>query len=95
MDKNNNKITSHHNFYAVMDFYPEKELSLSDNEHSFVNTSNQFFTNGVKALEVYLNSPRDYTQLATGETLEELKQDMINVTKSINNIIKEYDVSNH
>lgn len=93
-DKSDNIITSHHNFYAVMDFQHETDLNLSDDDHSFVNTRNQYFTNGPKALNTYLSSFNEYVQLATGDTLEELKENMTNINKNINEIIKSYGLHN-
>lgn len=81
-------ITPHHNFYAVMIFNTEQNLSISNDDQSLLNTSNIFFTNGTKAIEAFLHSPHQYTRLATGETSKELKSNMKSIINSINKYLK-------
>lgn len=74
----------HHNYYAVMEFRTEQQLHLSDNSRSFVNTYNHYYRNGVEAMEKLLHANNPHTIIATGETIVDLRQNMIKQTKLFN-----------
>ena len=74
----------HHNYYAVMEFRSEQQLGLSYNYNSYVNTNNRYYRNGVKAMEDFLHAQNRNTIMATGENIQELRQDMIKQTKLFN-----------
>ena len=78
----------HHNYYAVMEFRTEQQLGLSNNPNSYVNTINHFFHNGVETMRFFLHTNNSNTIIATGDTMEELKRDMIKQTKLFNVIKK-------
>lgn len=74
----------HHNYYAVMEFRTENELGLSYDNTTLLNTKNHYFRNGVKAMEEFIHNPNQNISLASGETVLDLKKDMIKNIKDIN-----------
>lgn len=75
---NNGGIKKH----ALMLFRTEKELGISDCEDSFINTENLYFTDGTLAIAEYLRNPCKYSQLVSGETIEELVDNMTQMEKN-------------
>ena len=73
----------HHNYYVVMEFRTEQELGLSYDSTSLLNTRNHYYHNGVKAMEDFIHNPNPNIRIATGETMSELKQDMIKHIKQM------------
>jgi len=75
----------HQNFYAVMEFRTEQELSLSYDSTSLLCTNIHYFRNGVKAMGEYLYNPNPNIKMATGDTAQELKKDILRKIRQINN----------
>lgn len=61
-------------YYAVMLFYRASEIgiSLGNQKDFWVNSSTQFFTNGLRAFEYYADTPCPASQLLEADSPEEL-----------------------
>lgn len=67
--------------YALMLFYTEMELGISQKPNTWINFGNQYYENGIEALEAYANTPCPASQLIDAESKEELlvkMNDMLN-----------------
>ena len=53
-------------------FYTEMELGISQKPNVWINYGNQYYENGVEALEAYANTPCPASQLIDAENKEEL-----------------------
>lgn len=65
--------------WALMLFFTELEMGISNSPNKWVNTGNAYFTNGVDALNAYANTKCPASQLVDGETPEELEQAMLDM----------------
>ena len=63
-------------FWALMLFFTELELGVSNSPNKWVNVSNRFYKDGVSALNAYANTPCPASQLVDAKTKEELLQGM-------------------
>mgnify|MGYP007038261878 CR=1 FL=1 len=79
------KKVPHHKYYALMEFKSELELGISNSSTSMLNTKNTYYRNGAKVMEDFLHSFEN-TKLASGETIEELKQDMYRIFRHVTHI---------
>lgn len=67
--------------YALMLFYTELELGISQQPNTWINYGNQYYDNGLEALEAYANTPCPASQLIDAEDKDELlvkMNDMLN-----------------
>ena len=62
--------------WALMLFFTELEMGISNTPNKWTNVSNIFFSNGVDALEAYANTRCPASQLVDGETPEDLEREM-------------------
>ena len=69
-------------YHAVMLFYTEGDIIGSGDFNKWINTRNVYFTDGVAALNYYANTPCPASQLVTGESIEELLQEMNQMIKN-------------
>lgn len=59
-------------YYALMLFYSETDLDISDNPRKWVNVQNRYYVNGEEALNAYANTPCPASQLIDANSIEEL-----------------------
>ena len=67
--------------YALMLFYTELELGISQKPNAWINFGNQYYDNGLEALEAYANTRCPASQLIDAEDKDELlvkMNDMLN-----------------
>ena len=62
--------------WALMLFYTEMELGISNKPNKWVNTANIFYGDGLSALEAYANTRCPASQLVDGSTPAELEKEM-------------------
>lgn len=62
--------------WALMLFYTEMEMGVSNNPNKWVNTANIYYDKGIDALNAYANTRCPASQLVDGETTEELTREM-------------------
>ena len=62
--------------WALMLFFTEMELGISNKPNKWVNARNIFYDNGLAALEAYANTKCPASQLVDGTTPEELEHAM-------------------
>lgn len=65
--------------WALMLFYTEMELGISNMPNKWVNVSNRIYDRGIDALEAYSNTKCPASQLVDGDTPEELEQAMLSM----------------
>lgn len=79
-----NHITSKR-YYAIMLFFTEMELGISNVPNQWVNIRNLFFTDGLSALNAYTNIKCPASQLIDADTRDELYSMMKNMMNNFNN----------
>lgn len=75
----------YNNFHVVMLFNTEFELGISNDDSKYINTANQYFTDGALALDYYANTKNPASQLITAKTLESLIKQMNQMIQNYNN----------
>lgn len=76
-----NKPEGGNRVYALMLFYTELELGISQKPNVWLNYGNQYYENGAQALEAYANTPCAASQLIDARDKDELlikMNDMLN-----------------
>ena len=68
--------------WALMLFFTEMELGISNKPNKWVNARNIFYDNGFAALEAYSNTKCPASQLVDGNTPEELEKAMENMIEN-------------
>lgn len=71
--------------HALMLFFTELELGISNKPNKWVNTSNSVYLKGIDALNAYANTRCPASQLVDGETPEELADKMVGMIHNFNN----------
>lgn len=76
-----NKPEGGNRVYALMLFYTELELGISQIPNKWLNYGNRYYENGAQALEAYANTPCPASQLIDARDKDELlikMNDMLN-----------------
>lgn len=63
--------------WALMLFFTEMEMGISNKPNKWVNVRNIFYDSGFQAIEAYSNTKCPASQLVDGETPEELENAML------------------
>jgi len=72
-------------YHAVMLYYTEGELGISNNYGKWINTRNVYFTDGAAALNYYSNTKCPASQLVSADSIEELLQEINTMIENFNN----------
>jgi hypothetical protein len=65
--------------WALMLFFTEMELGISNKPNRWVNVRNIYYNTGIEALNAYSNTKCPASQLVDGKTDEELQQNMLDM----------------
>lgn len=81
IDNNIHENNNGHKVYALMLFYTELELGISQVPNKWYNVGNHYYDNGTAALEAYANTSCPASQLIDAKDKDELlvkMNDMLN-----------------
>lgn len=79
-----NKPQGGNRVYALMLFYTELELGISQKPNVWLNFGNQYYENGSQALEAYANTPCPASQLIDAKDKDELLVKMNDMLHNFN-----------
>ena len=80
-----NKPQGGNRVYALMLFYTELELGISQKPNVWLNFGNQYYESGSQALEAYANTPCPASQLIDAQDKDELLVKMNDMLHNFNN----------